>query len=81
MELTNIFGEDIDNIQGVFGAVSYGEYPCIDVIDKSRSNPLGIDPMCRFFINLLSGKMKVNIDILFLFVMGMIDISLLIMVC
>lgn len=49
MEFTNIFGEDIDNIQGVFGAVSYGEYPCIDVIDKSRSNPLGIDPMCRFF--------------------------------
>ena len=49
MEFMNIFGEDIDNIRGVFGAVSYGPYSRIDLIEQLRSNPLGFDPMYRFF--------------------------------
>ena len=49
MEFTNFFSEDILNRDGVFGRVSYGDYPNIDIINESRSNPSHIDPLYRFF--------------------------------
>lgn len=50
LEFTNIFGENIENIDGVVGPVSYGDYPHIDIVNQAKSkNSQDIDPMYRYY--------------------------------
>ncbi len=50
LEFTSIFDKNKETVDGTVGAVSYGDYPYIDIVNQARSNnSQGIDPMYRYF--------------------------------